>query len=93
MSRSRHHTELLAIRTERPPFADRPDKGCADADPETFVPPHGDQVKITAEAKRICRRCPYAVECADWATRTLQQFGIWGGTTPGERIARRRTAA
>lgn len=93
MSRSRHHAELLAIRTERPPFADCPDKACATVDPEVFYPPLGSKKSATTRAKQICRRCPHTVECADWATSTLQEHGIWGATTPNERVARRKAAA
>lgn len=36
-------------------------------------------------AKRICEECPVRVECLEFAVTTRQDFGIWGGTSPGER--------
>lgn len=38
-----------------------------------------------AEAKAICGRCPVAAVCLQWALRTDQRLGIWGGLTESER--------
>jgi hypothetical protein len=29
-------------------------------------------------AKRICRRCPFTTECAEWACDNGEAFGVWG---------------
>jgi WhiB family redox-sensing transcriptional regulator len=82
----------------RPEFVDAR-IACADVDPEIFFPPFGpgadyDQaVADRKHAKRICRGCTHRVACLRFALDTEQRFGIWGGTTPGERSAMiRRTA-
>ena len=41
-------------------------------------------------AKAICGECLVSDECLDYAMRTRQEFGIWGGLTPLERRQRRR---
>ncbi|HEX4288967.1 MAG TPA: WhiB family transcriptional regulator, partial [Trebonia sp.] len=32
-----------------------------------------------------CARCPVRSECLDFALRTRQMHGVWGGTTAEER--------
>jgi WhiB family transcriptional regulator, redox-sensing transcriptional regulator len=56
-------------------------------DPELFFPfsEAGPGARQVAAAKAVCARCPVAVSCRDWALRTGEPAGIWGGTTPGER--------
>lgn len=66
---------------------------CADpnVDPDWFFPDEEKQrnKKLHTElARYVCRRCPFRVDCAQWATDTKQD-GIWGGTTTQERMARR----
>lgn len=42
--------------------------------------------KARAEAaKEICARCGVIDSCLDYAIGNGDEFGIWGGTTPGER--------
>lgn len=36
-------------------------------------------------AKDVCRQCPVRLECLVTAYDNKEEFGIWGGTTPGER--------
>ena len=45
-----------------------------------------------ARAKAICATCPVQPECLDFALKTRQEFGIWGGTTEDERRALARAA-
>jgi len=61
---------------------------CRTADPELFFP-----VAVGAAASpqvtralRICDSCPVKQDCLDFAMRTREAAGIWGGTTPEERI-------
>lgn len=43
-----------------------------------------------SEAKRVCAGCRVRGECLEFALRTSQPLGIWGGKTPRERRAMQR---
>lgn len=61
---------------------------CLGEDPELFFPySRGPSGQLQAEtAKAICKRCPVASECLDWALdSTPMPEGIWGGTDEDER--------
>lgn len=58
-------------------------------DPELFHPPMGGS---TTPAKSVCAACPVLEECREWAIRTKQPFGVWGGMSVMERRAARRAA-
>lgn len=62
--------------------------GRVDLEP-VFFPERG---APSSTAIAICHRCPVRADCLDFALRTSQPFGIWGGTTARERhrILRRR---
>jgi WhiB family transcriptional regulator, redox-sensing transcriptional regulator len=66
---------------------------CRDVDPEIFFPisTTGAAVGHVHEAQAICARCPVIAECLDWAQRMGLGHGVWGGTTPEERRALRRS--
>ena len=66
---------------------------CIDEDPELFFPigTTGPAVGQIERAKRVCARCPVAQECLDFALRTGQHAGVWGGYTEEERRALRRS--
>jgi WhiB family redox-sensing transcriptional regulator len=55
---------------------------CAQADPEEFFPERGGS---TREAKRVCRSCPVAAECLEFALANDERFGVWGGLSERER--------
>ncbi len=57
---------------------------CAQTDPEAFFPEKGGS---TREGKAVCRACPVAGECLEWALAHDVRFGIWGGTSPRDRAA------
>lgn len=40
------------------------------------------------QALAVCARCPVRAECLDYALRTRQVDGMWGGVLPGERYRR-----
>jgi WhiB family redox-sensing transcriptional regulator len=65
---------------------------CAETDPEVFFPEKGGS---TRQAKQVCRGCEVRVECLDYALRTDQRFGIFGGLSERERreLKRSRGAA
>ena len=45
--------------------------------------------KVSPQLKALCRYCPIAEQCRDWALRH-EKFGYWGGTTEAQRIIERR---
>lgn len=54
-----------------------------------FPPPHfehkPEREAREARAKAVCARCPVRVECLDWALRTREPHGVWGGRSESER--------
>ena len=48
----------------------------------------GNLLPTERKAKALCARCPVRKECLEMGM--TQEFGIWGGTTPGERVRARR---
>jgi WhiB family transcriptional regulator, redox-sensing transcriptional regulator len=68
---------------------------CLTADPDLFFPisTGGVGVKQVARAQQICAGCQVRQECLDFAMRSGEMHGIWGGTTPEERIRQRREQA
>ena len=67
---------------------------CLSADPELFFPiPQGAIAeRQISSALRVCAGCAVRQQCLDFAMQTAEAHGIWGGTTPEERIRARRKA-
>ncbi len=65
---------------------------CRDEDPELFFPvgTTGPALLQVAEAKAVCRRCPVASSCLQWALESGQDAGVWGGMSEDERRALKR---
>jgi WhiB family transcriptional regulator, redox-sensing transcriptional regulator len=65
---------------------------CLSADPELFFPiAEGAAADPeTSTALRVCAGCAVRQQCLDFAMATGEAHGIWGGTTPDERIRARR---
>lgn len=63
---------------------------CTDEDPELFYPIGYGRAfaRQIAAAKAVCARCPMAhwERCLDEAVTGEYRDGIWGGTTPDERV-------
>ena len=59
---------------------------------ELFFPqPNGTQpVRMTEQAKALCRKCAFVRPCRDYALGDQDTAGIWGGLTNDERKKRRR---
>lgn len=55
---------------------------CSQTDPEAFFPDKGES---TRAAKDVCRGCPVAAECLDYALANNERFGVWGGLSERER--------
>ena len=66
---------------------------CTDVDTNLFFPVGltGDAIDQTNLAKAICRECPVQTQCLEFALRTMQDYGVWGGRTEDERRAIRRS--
>jgi len=68
---------------------------CRDEDPELFFPigTTGPALGQVEQAKSVCRRCPVVQSCLDWALRSGQDSGVWGGLSEDERRALKRRQA
>lgn len=64
----------------------RADAVCRQVDHELFFPEHGQHA---GNALKVCRRCPVAKQCLDYALDNLHD-GIWGGLIPLDRKYYRR---
>lgn len=71
----------------------RTNASCRDTDPDLFFPVGTTGLAITQieEAKVVCMGCPAQTPCLDFALRSNQDSGIWGGTSEEERRYLRRT--
>jgi WhiB family transcriptional regulator, redox-sensing transcriptional regulator len=65
---------------------------CASVDPDLFFPisAAGKGAEQIARARRVCAGCRVRRQCLDFALDAGEIEGIWGGTTPDERIRARR---
>ena len=65
---------------------------CLSADPDLFFPIASGQVaaRQITQAQLICSGCGVRQQCLDFAMRTGEVHGIWGGTIPEDRIRTRR---
>lgn len=74
---SKHEQTLQAA-----PFMPLPDWAssarCVDADPDTFFPDKGGDIR---PALALCRSCPVIEPCRDLAIERGETFGVWGGMT------------
>lgn len=73
----------------------RHEAACRDVDPEIFFPvgTSGPALAQIEAAKAICETCGVREPCLEWALRTGQDSGVWGGLTEDERRALRRDRA
>jgi WhiB family transcriptional regulator, redox-sensing transcriptional regulator len=60
---------------------------CRSIDPDLFFPVSsaGKSLEQVAEARAVCARCLVRSRCLEFALRTRQAHGIWGGLTAQER--------
>jgi WhiB family redox-sensing transcriptional regulator len=61
---------------------------CREVDGDLFFPEKGGS---TREAKSVCAECYVRTQCLEYALRTEQRNGIWGGTSERERNRLMRT--
>lgn len=89
-------TPLYSVGSVRPGTWDdsswRADAACLHVDTETFFPLGltGEALDQVDRAKRICASCPVREFCLEFALRTNQDHGVWGGHTEEERRTLRR---
>jgi hypothetical protein len=48
--------------------------------------------KSEGHAARLCKGCPVLALCLDYAVEANEKYGVWGGTTPLDRVHIRRGA-
>ena len=62
---------------------------CRQADPTLFFHPQNERglarVRRDQAAKAVCASCPVRIECADYAIRSREPYGVWGGLTEEDR--------
>jgi len=66
---------------------------CRQANPDLFFPIATASIgraEQTAKAKAMCARCPVRSQCLEFAQVNDLNYGIWGGTTPEDRVRIRR---
>jgi WhiB family redox-sensing transcriptional regulator len=60
-------------------------------DSAMFFHPDGERnpsrARRTAAAKAVCASCPVITPCREFALRTREPFGVWGGLAEAERRA------
>ena len=70
---------------------------CGPADTHLFYPdkalPQSEIVKTLRTAKAICTGCPVRTECREYADRTRESWGVWGGEARNSRAVRARRPA
>lgn len=64
---------------------------CRTVDPTVFFHPQNERGSARRQrdlaAKSVCAGCPVRRECADYAIRAREPYGVWGGLTEEEREA------
>lgn len=77
-----------------PDFEEFGDTPCSQADPDAFfsseplegsLMPNRVAYPYEREAKLICSSCPYQLRCLEYALKSPDEMGIWGGTTESDR--------
>lgn len=63
---------------------------CAQIPGDVFFPEKGDQGG-RRQAVKVCAACPVIEQCAEFAARTKQTHGVWGGK-PARQLRKGRTA-
>lgn len=65
------------------------DASCRTADPLLFFHPQNERgsarLRRDRAAKLVCADCPVRMECADYAIRSREPYGVWGGMSEDDR--------
>jgi WhiB family transcriptional regulator, redox-sensing transcriptional regulator len=70
------------VPARRPEWFER--AACRGSDPDIFHPERSGRYVGTSLAKAICRTCPVAEGCLEWALK-WNEPGVYGGTSVRER--------
>jgi len=63
---------------------------CKEVGVEIFYPDGpGEAESVYVMARKVCGNCDVKQACLEWAVRH-ESHGMWGGTTPRERMAIRK---
>jgi WhiB family redox-sensing transcriptional regulator len=69
---------------------------CRGVDPQLFFHPQNERGAARRRrdqaAKSVCAQCSVRAECADYALRAHEPYGIWGGLSEEDRAFRARRA-
>lgn len=65
---------------------------CRNEDPEAFFAEGKSSRAAVREARAVCAHCPVSDACGQFAIRTGQYWGVWGGMSQNE-LRKRRTRA
>ncbi|WP_138945273.1 WhiB family transcriptional regulator [Plantibacter sp. M259] len=57
---------------------------CRTVSPDEFFPELGGSASY---ARQVCELCAVTSSCLAYALRRGEKWGVWGGTTPQERMA------
>lgn len=70
----------------------RDDALCSEIGDDTLWYPGTGDAGAAGKARGICNNCAVMPECLEYALEHNEKWGIWGGSTPGERrkIIRKR---
>jgi len=70
---------------------------CRTTDPDEFFPHEAERgnrrLGREQRAKALCATCPVIQQCFEHAMSVREPYGVWGGTTPEERLAMQRGVA
>lgn len=73
------------------------DGACRATDPEEFFAHEADRgnrrLNRERRAKAMCATCPVIQRCLEHALSVREPYGVWGGTTPEERLAMQHQVA
>lgn len=79
---------LPVARADRPDWYDRAE--CRGLPSAWWISERGDD---SLNGKEVCGVCPVRAECLEYAVADPSLIGIWGGTSPKQRVAIRRERA
>lgn len=55
------------------------DAACQEVPGDLFFPETAQGSRVPANVRALCNTCPVSAACAEFALRTNQKHGIWGG--------------
>jgi WhiB family redox-sensing transcriptional regulator len=62
---------------------------CREVEDSLFFHPPNERglarIRRDRAAKAVCARCQVRIECADYAIRSREPYGVWGGLTEEDR--------